>query len=90
MYKVNNRNTIARCEIYSKLTIKAPERRLLYSLKTSENRKVKIVKDILQFRDAVLYLLRKQTDFQIPSVHSAFSDTEIIKYLGETFGKFTS
>ena len=27
MFKVNNRNTRARCEIYSKLTIKAPERR---------------------------------------------------------------
>ena len=29
MFKVNNRNTRARCEICSKLTIKTPERRLL-------------------------------------------------------------
>ena len=28
MFKVNNRNTRRRCEIYSKLTIKIPERRL--------------------------------------------------------------
>ena len=28
MFKVNNRNTRTRCEICSKLTIKAPERRL--------------------------------------------------------------
>ena len=28
MFKVNNRNTRTRCEIYSKLTIKIPERRL--------------------------------------------------------------
>ena len=27
MFKVNNRTTRARCEIYSKLTIKTPERR---------------------------------------------------------------
>ena len=27
MFKVNNRNTITRCEIYSKLPIKTPERR---------------------------------------------------------------
>ena len=27
MFKVNNRNTKARCEIHSKLTIKTPERR---------------------------------------------------------------
>ena len=27
MFKVNNRNTRIRCEIYSKLTIKTPERR---------------------------------------------------------------
>ena len=26
MFKVNNRNTRARCEIYSKLTIKTPKR----------------------------------------------------------------
>ena len=29
MFKVNNRNTQARCEICSKLTIKTPERRQL-------------------------------------------------------------
>ena len=28
MFKVNNRNTRTRCEMYSKLTIKIPERRL--------------------------------------------------------------
>ena len=27
MFKVNNRNTTTRCEIYSKLTAKTPERR---------------------------------------------------------------
>ena len=27
MFKVNNRNTRTKCEIYSKLTIKTPERR---------------------------------------------------------------
>ena len=37
MFKVNNRNTRTRCEICSKLTIKTPERRYLYPLKTSEN-----------------------------------------------------
>ena len=29
MFKVNNRNTRTRCEMYSKLTIKISERRLL-------------------------------------------------------------
>ena len=32
MFKVNNRHTRARCGIYSKLTIKIPEQRLLVSL----------------------------------------------------------
>ena len=27
LFKVNNKNTRVRCEIYSKLTVKAPERR---------------------------------------------------------------
>ena len=34
MFKVNNRNTRTRCEMYSKLTIKIPERRLLRLLMT--------------------------------------------------------
>ena len=42
----------------------------------------KFVKEIFQFRDAVPYQFRTQTDFQIPSVHSAFSGTESINFLG--------
>ena len=40
-----------------------------------------IMKEIFQFRDAMLYELRKQTDFQIPFVQSVFSSTESIKFL---------
>ena len=40
----------------------------------------KIVNEIFQFRDAVPYQLRKQTDSQTPSVHSVFIDVEIIKF----------
>ena len=32
MFKVNNRNTRTRCEIFSKLTIKTPERQRIYDL----------------------------------------------------------
>ena len=41
-----------------------------------------IVKEIFQFRDTVPYQLKKQKDFQIPSVRSAFSSTESVKFLG--------
>ena len=41
-----------------------------------------IVKEIFQFRDAMHYQLRKQTDFQIPSMQSVFSDTKNTKFLG--------
>ena len=34
MFKVNNRNTRARCEICSKLTIKIPERRQVNNIHT--------------------------------------------------------
>ena len=37
MFKVNNRNTRRRCEIYSKLTIKIQERRLCIRAKTDGN-----------------------------------------------------
>ena len=40
-----------------------------------------IVKKNFQLRDTALYRLRKQTDFQIPSVHSVFSGTESITFL---------
>ena len=36
------------------------------------------MKEIFQFTGTVLYQLRIQTDFQIPSVHSVFSYTESI------------
>ena len=41
-----------------------------------------ILKEIFQFRDAMPYQLRKQTNFQIPSAHSAVNGTESIKFLG--------
>ena len=42
-----------------------------------------ILKEISQFRDAVPYQLRKQTDLQISlSVHSVLSDTKCLKLLG--------
>ena len=41
-----------------------------------------IAKDIFHFRDAMPYQLRQQADFQIPSVHSVFSGTEKMKFLG--------
>ena len=41
-----------------------------------------IVKEIFQFRDAMPYQLRKQTNFQIPSAHSAVNGTESIRFLG--------
>ena len=46
-----------------------------------------IVKGIFQFIDAVPYQLRKQTDFQIFSVHSVFSVTESMKS-NQKSGKF--
>ena len=49
-----------------------------------------IIKDIFPFRDAMLYQLRKQTDFQIPCVHSAANGTKSIKFLGKNLGNFTS
>ena len=42
MFKVNNRNTRARCEICSKLAIKIPERRQI----TSSKKKVRSIFDI--------------------------------------------
>ena len=34
MFKVSKKNTIIACQIYSKLTLKAPERRLVFLLLT--------------------------------------------------------
>ena len=40
-----------------------------------------IVIETFRFREGAPYELRKQTDFQIPSVRSFFSDTGSIKFL---------
>ena len=39
------------------------------------------MKEIFQFIDALPYQMRKQTDFQILSVHRVFSGTDSIKFL---------
>ena len=39
LFKVNNKNDRKRCEICSKLTMKTPERRHLYPIKTSEKQR---------------------------------------------------
>ena len=38
-----------------------------------------ILKEIFQFRDAMPYQLRKQTDFEIPSVNSVCNGTGSLK-----------
>ena len=40
-FKVNNRNTEKRCDIYSKLTIKTPERRQFFSFSIVDFEQVK-------------------------------------------------
>ena len=46
-----------------------------------------ILQEIFQFRDAMPYQLRKQTDFPIPSLHSVVNGTESIKFLGPKIWK---
>ena len=39
------------------------------------------MKETSQFKDAMLYQLRNQTDFQIPSTESVVNGTKNMKYL---------
>ena len=41
-----------------------------------------IVNELLQFREPILYELRRRSQFQIPFVHLVFSGTESLKFLG--------
>ena len=59
-------------------------------IKVLEGIDPQIVKETLQFSDAGLYQLRKQTDLQIPSVPSVSSDTEGIKFRGGSRAAATS
>ena len=45
------------------------------------------VKEIFEFRDAMPCQLRKQKDFEIPSVHSVFNGTKSMKILGPKIWK---
>ena len=40
------------------------------------------VNELFQFREQVSYELRQRPQFQIPSVHSVFSGTESLKFVG--------
>ena len=41
-----------------------------------------IVNQIFEFREEITYELRQRSQFYIPSVHSVFSGTESLKFLG--------
>ena len=41
-----------------------------------------IVNELFQFKDQIPYELRQKSQFQIPWVHSVFSGTESLKFLG--------
>ena len=41
-----------------------------------------IVNELFQFREQMPYDLRQRSQFQIPWVHSVFSGTESLKFLG--------
>ena len=57
IFKVNNRNTRARCEICSKLTIKTTERRHLCPQKTSENRTFSDVFKVYRWRRSGVFIV---------------------------------
>ena len=70
--------------------------------KVSRGLSPEIVNELFQFRKQIPYELRQRSQFQIPWVHSVFSGTESLKFLGpkvcalvhdemkqlETLGKF--
>ena len=50
--------------------------------KVSRGLSPKIVNDLFQFREQIPYELRQRSQFQVPRVHSVYSCTENLKFLG--------
>ena len=50
--------------------------------KVSRGLSPEIVNELFQFREQIPYELRQRPQFQIPWVHSVFSGTESLKFLG--------
>ena len=50
--------------------------------KVSRGLSPEIVNELFQFREQIPYELRQRSQFQIPWVHSVFSGTESLKFLG--------
>ena len=50
--------------------------------KVSRDLSLEVINEIFQFREGITYELRKRSQFHIPSVHSVFSGTENLKFLG--------
>ena len=51
-------------------------------IKVSRDLRTKTVNELFQFREQIRYELRQRPQFQIPWVHSVFSGTESLKFLG--------
>ena len=51
-------------------------------LKVSRGLSSEIIDEIFQFREERTYVLKQRSKFHIPSVHSVFSGTESLKFLG--------
>ena len=50
--------------------------------KFSRSLSPEIVNELFQFREPITYELRRRSQFEIPFVHSVFSGTESLKFLG--------
>ena len=50
--------------------------------KVSRGLSPEIANELFQFREQIPYELRQRPQFQIPWVHSVFSGTESLKFLG--------
>ena len=54
--------------------------------KVSRGLSPEIVNELVQFREQISYELRQRSQFQIPFVHSVFSGTDSLKFLGRRYG----
>ena len=85
MFKVNNRNTRTRCEIYSNLTIKMHVKNLeilkTEMFKISKSFSVPLMSELFH-QKVNHYDLRKPCEFSIPNVNNVFHGQGSISYLG--------
>ena len=82
-YKKSNFNELLVKDASVSIKHQILQKLVVEMFKVSRSLSPEIVHEFFQFREQISYKLRQRSQFQIPFVHSVFSGTNSLKFLGQ-------